>query len=158
MLTFRTGNTIVLITEKYTGANKYAIFVFPMLSLIFFVLPYFPFFNKLSLLTRLLRYLTLIYLSILGPGYDTYKAIEHRKNITQERMLAYWLILGLSYTLYSILESIVFADLFELLLYLNVIFITIWRYYFSEALYRIVFRPIFELIRRTTLRSVKGSH
>ena len=150
---FRSGNTISVIAQNIIGAPKYTIWLFPLISLIFFLLPYSSLFQRLPLLTELLKSASFAYTAILAPGYDTYKAIEHRSNPSPEKMLSYWIVLAIWFVLSKLLEVIYEVDMIELVFYLIVMGITIMNYEISELIYKRTIKPLIDSMRRNTANS-----
>jgi len=146
---------MTLLTKKLTGAPTAVVWFFPVLSLVFFILPYIPLLGQIPFLTQILKNISIIYRAILIPAYDTYKTIEHRGDNDAENMLSYWLIVGLTYTIIGIMKATLANNFFDLVLYLIVILITTWNYTFAVIIYKAVVRPFINSLRDDAVNQAK---
>lgn len=138
---------MIKITQKVTGASKITLWTLPIASLIFFILPYFPIIGRLKFLFIFIRKLVAAYIGVIIPGYETFKTIERRKGTDPERMLSYWLVLALSYSLTGLLGMILAADLFEFIFYFNIIILTMFNYIGSKLIYSLIVRKFINKLR-----------
>ena len=139
---------MTVLVQRITGASKATIWLFPLISLSFFMLQYFPIIGRLWIISYGLPNAAILYTGLINPCYDTYKAIEHRKGVSQERMLSYWLVLGLMFILMKILQIFLFKSFIGMIFYIGVLMIKIWDYIISSIVYSIIIRPSINTLRK----------
>ena len=140
---------MIHITQRVIGVSKITIWTLPIVSLVFFILPYFPIIGRLRFLFIFFRKLTAIYIGVVIPGYETFKTIEKRKDTNAEKMLSYWLVLASSYSLTGLFGTLLAADLFEFLFYFSIIGLTIFNYIGSKIVYSLIVRNLINKLRYT---------
>ena len=140
---------MIEITKKVTGASRFAIWILPIVSLIFFFLPYIPIISRIKFIFIWIRKLVATYIGVVLPGYDTFKIIEHRKNVDPMRMLSYWLVVAVLYSTTGAIGMIILPDLFELIFYISLIGLPMFKYLPSVVAYNVLIRPSFNFIRHT---------
>lgn len=146
-LNYRTGETMIKITQKVTGASKITIWTLPIVSLIFFILPYFPIIGRLQFLFIFFRKIVATYIGVIVPGYETFKTIERRKGTNAEKMLSYWLVLALSYSITGFVGMIIAANLLEFLFYFSIIVLTMFNYTGAKIVYQLIVRSFINRLR-----------
>jgi len=140
---------MINITRKVTGVSKITIWTAPIVSLVFFILPYFPIIGRLRVLFIFFRKLVAIYIGVIVPGYETFKTIEKRRDTDPEKMLSYWLVLALSYSLTALFGTLLAADPFEFIFYFSIIALTIFNYVGSKIIYSVIVRNVINKLRYT---------
>eukprot|EP00826_Nyctotherus_ovalis_P026813 TRINITY_DN2091_c0_g1_i15.p1 TRINITY_DN2091_c0_g1~~TRINITY_DN2091_c0_g1_i15.p1 ORF type:complete len:154 (-),score=31.96 TRINITY_DN2091_c0_g1_i15:88-549(-) len=140
---------MIKITQNVTGASKVTIWTLPIIALIFFLLPYIPIIGRLQIVFIFCRKIVATYIGVIVPGYETFKTIEKRKDTDPERMLSYWLVLALSYSLTGLLGMFIAADLFEFIFYFSILALTMFNYIGSKVVYRLVVRSFINHLRYT---------